>query len=183
MQMQRGVMKQLCCTGQKMPTVPTLSVRVACVLSTIFLLLSQKTFASLYLPSFLALIVMSPSFMKWSCLYPVPSVSFCSCTLLSVQSEYILKGVCISATIFCAPVFQFSQGSLFPGLKIWQGCNFHSHCEPFAFFLTGTGYINTSYGWEILVTLTVLLAVLSIATTALLLWKRKASNNQTKSNT
>ncbi|KAM4902233.1 NFAT activation molecule 1 [Sylvia borin] len=36
-----------------------------------------------------------------------------------------------------------------------------------------TGYINTSYGWEILVTLTVLLAVLSIITTALLLWKRK----------
>ncbi|NXS16681.1 NFAM1 protein, partial [Mystacornis crossleyi] len=39
-----------------------------------------------------------------------------------------------------------------------------------------TGYINTSYGWEILVTLTVLLAVLSITATALLLWKRKASN-------
>ncbi|XP_064276125.1 NFAT activation molecule 1 isoform X1 [Passer domesticus] len=36
-----------------------------------------------------------------------------------------------------------------------------------------TGYINTSYGWEILVTLTVLLAVLSITATALLLWKRK----------
>ncbi|KAM7056332.1 NFAT activation molecule 1 [Acridotheres tristis] len=36
-----------------------------------------------------------------------------------------------------------------------------------------TGYINTSYGWKILVTLTVLLAVLSIAATALLLWKRK----------
>ncbi|NXU90769.1 NFAM1 protein, partial [Xiphorhynchus elegans] len=37
----------------------------------------------------------------------------------------------------------------------------------------GTGYIDTSYGWEILITLTVLLAALSIATTALLLWKRK----------
>ncbi|NXP64922.1 NFAM1 protein, partial [Chloropsis cyanopogon] len=36
-----------------------------------------------------------------------------------------------------------------------------------------TGYINTSYGWEILVTLTVLLAILSITATALLLWKRK----------
>ncbi|XP_023804158.1 NFAT activation molecule 1 isoform X1 [Cyanistes caeruleus] len=36
-----------------------------------------------------------------------------------------------------------------------------------------TGYINTSYGWEILITLTVLLAVLSITATALLLWKRK----------
>ncbi|NXY30801.1 NFAM1 protein, partial [Pomatorhinus ruficollis] len=36
-----------------------------------------------------------------------------------------------------------------------------------------TGYINASYGWEILVTLTVLLSVLSITTTALLLWKRK----------
>ncbi|KFP49364.1 NFAT activation molecule 1, partial [Cathartes aura] len=37
----------------------------------------------------------------------------------------------------------------------------------------GTGYVETSYGWEILVTLTTLLAVLSITTTALLLWKRK----------
>ncbi|NXR27585.1 NFAM1 protein, partial [Cinclus mexicanus] len=36
-----------------------------------------------------------------------------------------------------------------------------------------TGYVNTSYGWEILVTLTVLLAILSITATALLLWKRK----------
>ncbi|NWY31837.1 NFAM1 protein, partial [Pheucticus melanocephalus] len=36
-----------------------------------------------------------------------------------------------------------------------------------------TGYINTSYSWKILVTLTVLLAVLSIIATALLLWKRK----------
>ncbi|NXU04719.1 NFAM1 protein, partial [Buphagus erythrorhynchus] len=36
-----------------------------------------------------------------------------------------------------------------------------------------TGYINTSYGWKVLVTLTVLLAVLSITATALLLWKRK----------
>ncbi|XP_067998698.1 NFAT activation molecule 1 [Melanerpes formicivorus] len=38
----------------------------------------------------------------------------------------------------------------------------------------GTGYIDTSYKWEILVTLTVLLAALSITATALLLWKRKA---------
>ncbi|NWV64500.1 NFAM1 protein, partial [Malurus elegans] len=38
----------------------------------------------------------------------------------------------------------------------------------------GTGYIDTSYRWKILVTLTVLLAVLSITATALLLWKRKA---------
>ncbi|XP_032545033.1 NFAT activation molecule 1 isoform X1 [Chiroxiphia lanceolata] len=37
----------------------------------------------------------------------------------------------------------------------------------------GTGYIDTSSGWEILVTLTVLLAALSIIATALLLWKRK----------
>ncbi|NXA08033.1 NFAM1 protein, partial [Sapayoa aenigma] len=37
----------------------------------------------------------------------------------------------------------------------------------------GTGYTDTSYEWEILITLTVLLAVLSITTTALLLWKRK----------
>ncbi|NWV44124.1 NFAM1 protein, partial [Grantiella picta] len=36
-----------------------------------------------------------------------------------------------------------------------------------------TGYMDTSYGWEILVTLTVLLAALSITATALLLWKRK----------
>ncbi|KAL9853819.1 NFAT activation molecule 1 isoform 2-T5 [Geothlypis trichas] len=36
-----------------------------------------------------------------------------------------------------------------------------------------TGYINTSYSWEILIALTVLLAVLSITATALLLWKRK----------
>ncbi|NWV20650.1 NFAM1 protein, partial [Origma solitaria] len=36
-----------------------------------------------------------------------------------------------------------------------------------------TGYIDTSYGWEILIALTVLLAVLSITATALLLWKRK----------
>ncbi|NWQ94117.1 NFAM1 protein, partial [Burhinus bistriatus] len=38
----------------------------------------------------------------------------------------------------------------------------------------GTGYLETSYGWEVLVTLTALLAVLSITATALLLWKRKA---------
>ncbi|NWX39787.1 NFAM1 protein, partial [Steatornis caripensis] len=37
----------------------------------------------------------------------------------------------------------------------------------------GTGYIDTSYEWEILITLTALLAVLSIIATALLLWKRK----------
>ncbi|NXG90031.1 NFAM1 protein, partial [Stercorarius parasiticus] len=36
-----------------------------------------------------------------------------------------------------------------------------------------TGYVETFYVWEILITLTVLLAVLSITTTALLLWKRK----------
>ncbi|NXV65165.1 NFAM1 protein, partial [Molothrus ater] len=36
-----------------------------------------------------------------------------------------------------------------------------------------TGYINIFYSWEILITLTVLLAVLSITATALLLWKRK----------
>ncbi|XP_009479557.1 NFAT activation molecule 1 [Pelecanus crispus] len=35
------------------------------------------------------------------------------------------------------------------------------------------GYIDTSYGWEILITLTVLPAALSITATALLLWKRK----------
>ncbi|NWX30707.1 NFAM1 protein, partial [Notiomystis cincta] len=38
---------------------------------------------------------------------------------------------------------------------------------------TDTGYINTSYGWEILLTLTVLFTVSSIIATALLLWKRK----------
>ncbi|XP_074681486.1 NFAT activation molecule 1 [Strix aluco] len=37
----------------------------------------------------------------------------------------------------------------------------------------GTGYMETSYGWEILITLTTLLAALSITATALLLWKRK----------
>ncbi|NXP25607.1 NFAM1 protein, partial [Scytalopus superciliaris] len=36
-----------------------------------------------------------------------------------------------------------------------------------------TGYTDPSHGWEILITLTVLLAALSIAATALLLWKRK----------
>lgn len=61
-------------------------------------------------------------------------------------------------------------------------CNFCSHCEFFDAFVTGTGYIETSYGWEILVTLTALLAALSITATALLLWKRKASYNQIKSN-
>uniref|UniRef100_A0A8B9PZ94 NFAM1 Ig-like domain-containing protein n=1 Tax=Apteryx owenii TaxID=8824 RepID=A0A8B9PZ94_APTOW len=35
------------------------------------------------------------------------------------------------------------------------------------------GYIQTSYTWEILITLTALLAALSITGTALLLWKRK----------
>jgi len=69
---------------------------------------------------------------------------------------------------------------LFPGLEIQQDCNFHSHYESFAFFLTGTGYVETSYGWEILVTLTALLAALSITATALLLWKRKASYNKKK---
>ncbi|PKU48960.1 nfat activation molecule 1 isoform x1 [Limosa lapponica baueri] len=37
----------------------------------------------------------------------------------------------------------------------------------------GTGYVETSYGWEVLITLTTLFAVLSITATALLLWKRK----------
>ncbi|NXY91223.1 NFAM1 protein, partial [Alcedo cyanopectus] len=37
----------------------------------------------------------------------------------------------------------------------------------------GTGYIETSYGWEILIALTAFLAALSITATALLLWKRK----------
>lgn len=64
-----------------------------------------------------------------------------------------------------------------------QDCNFHSYCESFAFFLTDTGYIKTSYRWEILITLTVLLAVLSITATALILWKRKASYKLIKSNT
>ncbi|XP_009706008.1 PREDICTED: NFAT activation molecule 1 [Cariama cristata] len=36
----------------------------------------------------------------------------------------------------------------------------------------GTGYVETSYGWEVLITL-FFLAALSIAATALLLWKRK----------
>ncbi|XP_009921578.2 NFAT activation molecule 1 isoform X2 [Haliaeetus albicilla] len=42
----------------------------------------------------------------------------------------------------------------------------------------GTGYIETSYGWEILITLTALLAALSITATALLLWKRKCLDLQ-----
>ncbi|NXG80291.1 NFAM1 protein, partial [Baryphthengus martii] len=37
----------------------------------------------------------------------------------------------------------------------------------------GTGYVQNSYGWEILIALTVFLAALSITATALLLWKRK----------
>ncbi|XP_010006061.1 PREDICTED: NFAT activation molecule 1 [Chaetura pelagica] len=37
----------------------------------------------------------------------------------------------------------------------------------------GTGYPETSSGWKILVTLTTLLALLSITATVLLLWKRK----------
>ncbi|NWH63482.1 NFAM1 protein, partial [Geococcyx californianus] len=37
----------------------------------------------------------------------------------------------------------------------------------------GTGYVETSDGFEILTTLTVLLAALSMTATALLLWKRK----------
>ncbi|XP_010303237.2 NFAT activation molecule 1 [Balearica regulorum gibbericeps] len=37
----------------------------------------------------------------------------------------------------------------------------------------GTGYIETSYGWGVLITLTALLATLSITATALFLWKRK----------
>ncbi|NWX13821.1 NFAM1 protein, partial [Aegotheles bennettii] len=37
----------------------------------------------------------------------------------------------------------------------------------------GAGYVETSYGWEILITLTTLLAALSITATVLLLWKRK----------
>uniref|UniRef100_A0A8C9EPU3 NFAM1 Ig-like domain-containing protein n=1 Tax=Pavo cristatus TaxID=9049 RepID=A0A8C9EPU3_PAVCR len=37
----------------------------------------------------------------------------------------------------------------------------------------GTGYAQTSYGREILITLTTLLAALSITATALLVWKRK----------
>ncbi|XP_069711087.1 NFAT activation molecule 1 [Phaenicophaeus curvirostris] len=37
----------------------------------------------------------------------------------------------------------------------------------------GTGYVETSHGWEILITFTVLLAALSMTATALLLWKRK----------
>ncbi|XP_014818723.1 PREDICTED: NFAT activation molecule 1 isoform X1 [Calidris pugnax] len=36
-----------------------------------------------------------------------------------------------------------------------------------------TGYIEPSYRWEVLITLTTLFAVLSITATALLLWKRK----------
>ncbi|NXV71850.1 NFAM1 protein, partial [Atlantisia rogersi] len=37
----------------------------------------------------------------------------------------------------------------------------------------GSGYVETSHRWEILITLSALLAALSITTTALLLWKRK----------
>ncbi|NWR78019.1 NFAM1 protein, partial [Centropus unirufus] len=37
----------------------------------------------------------------------------------------------------------------------------------------GTGYVETSHGWEILITFTVILAALSMTATALLLWKRK----------
>ncbi|NXN21111.1 NFAM1 protein, partial [Nycticryphes semicollaris] len=38
---------------------------------------------------------------------------------------------------------------------------------------TDTGYVETSYGWEVLIALTTLFAVLSVTATALLLWKRK----------
>ncbi|KFP83135.1 NFAT activation molecule 1, partial [Acanthisitta chloris] len=38
----------------------------------------------------------------------------------------------------------------------------------------GTGHTDTSSGWEMLITLTTVLAALSITATALLLWKRKA---------
>lgn len=78
--------------------------------------------------------------------------------------------------LHCFCVLALSR--LFPGLKMQQACDFHSCCESFAFFLTDTGYVETSYGWEVLITLTTLLAALSIAATALLLWKRKASYNQ-----
>ncbi|NXK55051.1 NFAM1 protein, partial [Chauna torquata] len=37
----------------------------------------------------------------------------------------------------------------------------------------GAGYVQTSYRWEILITLTTILAALSITATALLVWKRK----------
>ncbi|NXA54356.1 NFAM1 protein, partial [Nothocercus julius] len=40
---------------------------------------------------------------------------------------------------------------------------------------TDAGYIQTSYRWEILLTLITIFAALSITGTGLLLWKRKAS--------
>lgn len=166
-----------------MPTVPILPVHVACVHSTICL--SAPITKDLCQPLFTKFLF-SHSYVTSLCEVEllIPCIF---CVILQLHPAICSVSVCFEGCMhFCHHILHscilvFSR--LFPGLKIQQGCNFHSHCEPFAYFLTDTGYINTSYGWEILVTLTVLLAVLSITTTALLLWKRKASNNQIKNNT
>lgn len=156
-----------------------------CFPPSVFLPLTLKTFASLYLPPFLALIVLScPSNLHEvqlliSCLFCMIlqlHPALCSVRLGFEGCVHLCHHI-----LHCFCILALSR--LFPGLKMQQDCNFHSHCESFAFFLTGTGYVETSYGWEILVTLTALLAALSITATALLLWKRKASYNQIKSNT
>lgn len=160
-----------------MPTVPTLPVHVACVHSTICLSASiTKDLCQPLSTKFLVFHSYVTSLCEVDLLIPC-----IFCVILQLHPALCSVRVCFEGCVhFCHHVLHtcilvFSR--LFPGLKT------HSHCEPFAFFLTDTGYINTSYGWEILVTLIVLLSVLSITTTALLLWKKKASNYQIKSNT
>ncbi|NXL03240.1 NFAM1 protein, partial [Mesembrinibis cayennensis] len=64
----------------------------------------------------------------------------------------------------------FSTGTYYCEVK-WNGIQ---ETGKGVFVLArGTGYVEISYGWEILITITVLLAALSITATALLLWKRK----------
>lgn len=150
-----------------------------------FLPLSLKTFAGLYLPPFLTLIVMSPP----SNLHEVQLlISGLICVILQLHPALCSIRLGFEGSMhLCQHILHcfsiLARSKLFAGLKMQQDYNFHSHYDSFAFFLTGTGYVETSYGWEILITLTALLATLSITATALFLWKRQASYNQIKSNT
>ncbi|XP_065532863.1 NFAT activation molecule 1 isoform X1 [Lathamus discolor] len=63
-----------------------------------------------------------------------------------------------------------STGTYYCDVK-WN--NIHKMGNGVFVLARGTGYVETSYGWEVLITFTVLLAALSTAATALLLWKRK----------
>uniref|UniRef100_A0A8B9F250 NFAM1 Ig-like domain-containing protein n=1 Tax=Amazona collaria TaxID=241587 RepID=A0A8B9F250_9PSIT len=63
-----------------------------------------------------------------------------------------------------------STGTYYCDVK-WN--NIHKMGKGVFVLARGAGYVETSYGWEVLITFTVLLAALSIAATALLLWKRK----------